>query len=115
MCGRETVKARSGGRARGGRGHAPEGFGGLLPRMKASAGILPQREAVFFFCYSLYIAHIGGVLQFYKPKERAGGEKREKIGQKGGEEGRNGAEVLAVIIIRISVFKYRGKKSGRLV
>ena len=27
----------------------------------------------------------------------------------------DGAEVLAVIIIRISVFEYRGKKSGRLV
>ena len=88
----------------GARGHASEGFGGLLP----------QREAVFF-CYSIYIAHFGGVFQFYKPKERAGGEKREKIGQKGGEEGRNGAEVLAIIIIRISVFEYRSKKSGRLV
>ena len=37
-------------------------------------GLLPQREAVFF-CYSIYIAHFGGVFQFYKPKERAGGEK----------------------------------------
>ena len=54
-------------------------------------------------------------MQFYKPKERAGGEKQEKIGQKGGERKRNGAEVLAVIIIKISVFEYRGKKSGRLV
>ena len=62
-----------------------------------------RKGRLCFFCYSIYIAHIGGVLQFYKPKERAGGEKREKIGQKGGEEGRNGAEVLAIIIIRISV------------
>ena len=105
MCGRETVKARFGGRGRGGAGARSRGLRRAFCR----------KGRLCFFCYSIYIAHIGGVLQFYKPKERAGGEKREKIGQKGGEEGRNGAEVLAVIIIRISVFKYRGKKSGRLV
>ena len=113
MCGRETVKARSGGRARGAGARirglrrafaANEGFGG---HFAAKGGCV--------FSVIPYIAHFGGVLQIYKPKERAGGEKQEKIGQKGGERKRNGAEVLAVIIIKISVFEYRGKKSGRLV
>ena len=38
-------------------------------------GLLPQREAAFFLLFHIYIARFGGVLQFYKPKERAGGEK----------------------------------------
>lgn len=109
---------------RKGNGKSPLGWagrGGTHPRASAGfatnegfgAGARPK-AAVYFLPFHIY-SILAGFLQIYKPKERAGGEKREKIGQKGGEGKQNGAEVLAVIIIRISVFEYRGKKSGRLV